>query len=113
MEPHAENRRYPRHEIPVVIEAPSISAFSLVPENASAGGFGLVLPSAPDLEMGCECTIRVADKVFKECWARVVWLQVLETAPPSWHVGFSLALPDENKREDLEATLREVWSRFV
>ena len=87
-------RRYPRHEIPAVIEAPSISAFPLVPENISVGGFGLVLPAEPDLEMGYGCTIRVADKVFKECRARVVRLQVLETAPSSWHVGFTLALPN-------------------
>ena len=103
-----EGRRYPRYSIPILIEAPSLGAHPLVPENISQSGFRVTAAEEPKAGEMVECAIAVMGKLFEGCVAKVEWVRGNEIFTSSWAVGLSVEI-DESRRSDYEAALEEVF----
>jgi len=108
-----ERRRHRRYSIPVLVEAPSLSEFPLVPEDVSAGGFQVIASAKPNQGSGVELTVQIYDKVFRRCRAQVVWVKELQTDPVTWAVGLSMEMRQERQKEFaqlLEKAFAEIGS---
>ncbi len=106
-----EKRRYPRYSLPVLIEAPELSDYPLVPEDISLGGFMVVVSSEPETEAAITCTIQVYEEVFENCKGRVAWIRENKEDPPTWAVGLEFNLPDE-VREHFDGVLKSVLAEM-
>lgn len=99
------NRCFGRFQLPVVIEAPELAEVPLVPEDISAGGFGVVLPVQPGQGKVVECVLQVAGEVFRNCRAKVVWVEEDAIEGDAWRAGLAVELADE-ARTRLEEVLQ-------
>lgn len=106
-----ESRRYPRFDLPVLIESAALSDVPLVPEDISAGGFMVVLPERPEVERVVECTLQVLGGVFPGCRARVMWARENGEVPGAWTAGLAVELAGPD-RDRLAATLESLLSQF-
>ena len=83
-----ENRLFPRYFLPVVIQVPDVSDLPLVPEEISAGGFKVFVTNKPPRGDQVECSIQIANEVFDNCRATVVWDQ--DNGDGTWYAGISI-----------------------
>jgi hypothetical protein len=104
-------RIFDRFQLPVVIEAPALSEVPLVPENISAGGFGVTLAARPEPRRTVDCILQVAGEVFRNCRAEVVWVGEDGSGEGLWKAGLSVELA-ERDRARLEGILRNFHSEF-
>ena len=85
-----ELRAYSRFRIPVVIDAPSVSDFPLIPEDVSAGGFCIISPRQLEVGVVFTCSIQTGEEVFGSCVGEVVWVREGPAATPFWIMGISV-----------------------
>jgi len=97
--------------IPVLIEAPSLSDFPLVPEDVSAGGFQVVVSGEPKIGSTVEFTIQIYESVYPECRARIVWIKENKTDPATWAVGLSFEM-DERRQRDFARLLERAFAEI-
>ena len=97
-----EKRAFSRYFLPVVIQIPDLSDLPLVPEDVSAGGFKVLVTNAPHRGDQVECSIQIANEVFDNCRATVVWDQ--DNGDGTWYAGISIGSLTED-RDFLELTL--------
>jgi len=107
-----ESRRFARFNLPVLIEVPALSDVPLVPEDISAGGFGVVVSERPETASIIECTLQVLGGVFKGCHAEIMWVRENDASPSTWTVGLSVRLAGGDQ-ERLDALLRELGAEFT
>lgn len=83
-----ESREFKRFFLPVVIQAPEISDFPLVPEDVSAGGFKILVTAEPNLNAPFECSIQISSEVFDDCQATAVWAH--DNGDGTWYTGITI-----------------------
>ena len=97
-----DGRKFKRFFLPVVIQAPGISDFPLVPEDVSAGGFKVLVTTEPNLNVQFECSIQISSEVFDDCQATAAWAH--DNGDGTWYAGITIhALSGD--RDFLELTL--------
>jgi hypothetical protein len=100
---HRTSHRHPVYSNLVLIDAPVISDVLLSPRDISVGGFMVESPRLFDVGEEVECTIEVSGKSFMGCQASLAWRSENGNDPPTWNMGFSLNVPDEQKSGFLSA----------
>ncbi len=106
MSPGAEHRTFHRHPVYsnlVLIDAPAISDVLLSPRDVSAGGFMVESPKSLNVGEEIECTIEINGKFFMGFPAMLAWRSENDNDPPTWNMGFSLNVPEEQKTSFLTA----------
>ncbi len=106
-----EGRKFVRHTIPVMIEAPTLSEVPLVPEDVSTGGFGVVITKKLEPGNLVPCDIQVLDGMFKGCEAEIMWARENGTSPPTWTVGLTVRMSGE-ERARFEQNLQKLLLEF-
>lgn len=110
-EEEKDKRGVPRHVLPILVEAPSLSSEPLVPENISHVGFRVEVTVRPMLGDLLECTLTVDGNVFPHCGAKVRWVINNEVSLSSWSVGLSIEVAEE-RRADFESALDAVFRDY-
>ena len=102
-----EQRSFPRHELPVLIEAPELANDWLRPNDGSMGGFMVNVPDALTVGTVCECAIRIEEKVFA-CDVSVVWVKEdLSHDPATWNADLWFKMP-EDKQDEFETAIHNI-----
>jgi len=99
MERSTDVRKYPRHQIPVPVDAPAFGKGPLEAMDISAGGIFLMvrgLPAPPKRGEELEVSFQVAGTLFPRCRARVAWTQ--QNRPGTWGVGLEVQMPEEERK---------------
>ncbi len=91
-----EERKHPRHTVPVVIDMPDISDLPLVPEDVSVGGFQVIVPKKPEVGVVFHCDIQIFEERFENCHGRVVWTGKNPDTPGSWVIGVRVDHAEED-----------------
>ncbi len=104
------NRRAPRHQVPVVILASSLSRSPLMLEDVSETGFRVMVFRKPQSGTEHVLAIQAADSIIGRCRGKVAWLRENATQPVTWSVGLDLQMP-EAKRKDFVAALEKVIAK--
>ena len=107
-----EGRKFVRHTIPVMIEAPTLSEVPLVPEDVRTGGFGVVITKKLEPGNLVPCDIQVLDGMFKGCEAEVMWVRENGTAPPPGRSASRSGCPGRSGRA-LSKIYRNCSSNFT
>ena len=106
MESTEDQRLFPRFESsPQEGESPGISVFipdlmdePQTPKDFSSGGFRLVLSKEPAIpHPPVSCSIKVNEISLAESTAEIAWAQENKTDPPTWTVGLSVEMGNENR----------------
>ena len=82
------------------ISVPELSDEPLHPEDFSTGGFKLNLLKCPRIGDKCTCTINLYDITLSGLAATVVHIFENRSDPPTWSVGLSIEI-DDNERGHL------------
>ncbi|OGL64573.1 MAG: hypothetical protein A3J27_11085 [Candidatus Tectomicrobia bacterium RIFCSPLOWO2_12_FULL_69_37] len=111
MSDQAEKRVFARFRIPVVVDAPELSDFPLVPGDVSANGFKVVVGKQPRVGGAFPCSIQIAQEMFGDCEGAIAWVRKGPAGSPSWEVGISVQTRDE-ARVRLASLLEELSAQF-
>ena len=111
MSVQSDKRAFARFRIPVVVDAPGLSDFPLVPEDVSASGFKVVVGHPPEVGRSSACSIQIAEEMFGDCEGTVVWVRKSPAKIPSWEVGIAVKTKDAEKGR-LASLLQELSAQF-
>ena len=103
-------RRFPRYEIPVELEIPSLSDTPVTPENVSASGFHIVVPTNPEESGEVLVSFQISDMSFERVRALRAWSQEDHERPGMYHVGL-LMIMDDGNRERLTTCLESMTKK--
>lgn len=116
MERPENARRYPRHQLPVYVEAPAWDHVPIEAKDVSVGGLYLTvrgLPAPPEKDARLEVSFQVSGEAFPHCSARIAWTQ--PTRGGTWGIGLEINIPEEDRRrlarklEEHAADPRPLW----
>ena len=112
-----DNRKHPRLNLPVYIEAPAWEPAPVESKDISAGGIYLTvrgLPTRPQADTRVELSFQVAGEAFHNCSARIVWAQPTR-GEGVWGIGLEIDISDHDRRrlakklEEHQADPRPLW----
>ncbi|MEK6710301.1 MAG: PilZ domain-containing protein [Nitrospinota bacterium] len=106
-----DRRHFSRFTIPVVIDAPALAAFPLVPDDVSATGFRVALADKPEVGAKAPCSIQAAEEMFQGCVGQVVWIKPAGGGAPGWIAGISVKTRGEEQHR-LAALLEKLSEEF-
>jgi hypothetical protein len=106
-----EKRSFARFRIPVVVDAPEVSDFPLVPEDVSVSGFKVVVSRQPEVGRSFACSIQIAQEMFDSCEGTIVWARKGPEGRPSWQVGISVKTKDAEAGR-LASLLEDLSAQF-
>lgn len=93
-------RRFPRYDIPAELEIPSLSDTPVTPENVSASGFHIVVPTNPEESGEIHVSFKISDMSFERVQALRAWSEEVHERPGMYHVGL-LMIMNEDDRDGL------------
>lgn len=105
-----EGRKFPRFDLPVLVEIPLLSDLPMVPMDISVGGFMVVVEKYPEAHSEIDCILHMHGGVFQRCKGEVVWVRKNDEDFESWSIGVSIKLP-EDERKRLDLLLKKLRSR--
>lgn len=108
---YGDRRKFGRFSMPVALNIPAFSDLPLIPEDVSASGVMVIIFRKPAPECVLDCKMHITGGAVFQCRARVEWERDNGTVPPSWSVGLSFELSEEEKKS-LEVHVHDLVSEF-